>query len=269
MGRSVPEPTGLGRRARRLSDQETAERMLRTAVEMINRTGLTVSLDHLSFEDVIREAGVARTAVYRHWPYKDLFFSDVVTELAKAAIPSPTTNEAIVDLIRRVVAEHPRDLTSPSGRHGVLVELIRQAALADMAALHGPPHWRTYLALHATFLSLADGDLRDRVQEILRRSEQGFVERVAAASGSRQSRNGLPSSTAGFARSRAPSGAITSNRPPSTAAAPVVASSATRTRRRHTRAAGEAGIGPWSLCVVAATPPLSPPLTAAGRDQGR
>jgi AcrR family transcriptional regulator len=107
MGRSVPEPTGLGRRACRLSDQETAERMLRTAVEMINRTGLTVSLDHLSLEDVIRETGVARSAVYRHWPYKDLFFSDVVTELAKAAIPSPTTNEAIVDLSRRVVAEHP------------------------------------------------------------------------------------------------------------------------------------------------------------------
>jgi AcrR family transcriptional regulator len=181
MAGSVPGPTGLGRRARRLSDQETAERMLSAALEMINRTGLTVSLDHLSLEDVIREAGVARSAVYRHWPYKDLFFSDVVTELAKAAIPDAAANDAIVGLIQRVVAERTDDLASPEGRHGLLVELVRRAALVDFEALYGSAQWRTYLALHATFLSLADGELRDQVQEILRQSEQGFVDRVAAS----------------------------------------------------------------------------------------
>src|SRR5262245_46578821 len=181
MVRSAPEPTGLGRRARRLSDQETADRMLRAALEMIGRTGLTVSLDHLSFEDVIREARVARSAVYRHWPYKDLFFSDVVTELAKSAIPSAAANETIVGLIRRVVAERDDDLRTSEGRHGLLGELIRQAATAHFDAQYGSPQWRTYLALHATFLSLASGELRERVQEILRQSEQGFVTRVAAA----------------------------------------------------------------------------------------
>lgn len=181
MDRSSPGPTGLGRRPRRLSDQETAERMLHAALEMINRTGLTVSLDHLSFEDVIREAGVARSAVYRRWPYKDLFFSDVVTELAKAAIPDAAANDAVAGLIRRLVAERAGDLRSPEGRQGLLAELIRQTAIADFAALYGSSRWRTYLALHATFLSLADGELRDRVQDILRRSEQGFVDRVAAS----------------------------------------------------------------------------------------
>jgi AcrR family transcriptional regulator len=155
--------------------------MLSTALEMINRTGLTVSLDHLSLEDVIREAGVARSAVYRHWPYKDLFFSDVVTELAKAAIPSAAANDAIVGLIQRVVAEWAGDLASPEERQGLLVELIRQAGIADFEALYGSAQWRTYLALHATFLSLAGGELRDRVQEVLRQSEQGFVDRVAAS----------------------------------------------------------------------------------------
>ncbi|MGW4065134.1 TetR/AcrR family transcriptional regulator [Amycolatopsis sp. NPDC004747] len=181
MADSVPGPTGLGRRARRLSDGETADRMLSAALEMINRTGLTVSLDHLSLEDVIREAGVARSAVYRHWPYKDLFFSDVVAELAKAAIPTAAANDAIAGLIRGIVAERAGDLASPEGRHGLLVEVIRQAALADFDALYGSAQWRTYLALHATFLSLGDGELRDRVQETLRRSEQGFVDRVAAS----------------------------------------------------------------------------------------
>jgi AcrR family transcriptional regulator len=51
---------------------------------MVNRTGLTVSLDHISLEQVIRDAGVSRSAAYRRWPYKDLFFSDLVKQLAKA-----------------------------------------------------------------------------------------------------------------------------------------------------------------------------------------
>ncbi|MFI5588421.1 hypothetical protein ACIA5G_25440 [Amycolatopsis sp. NPDC051758] len=49
-------PTGLGRRRSRLSEHETAERMLEAAMAMVGRTGLTVSLDHLRFEDIIREA---------------------------------------------------------------------------------------------------------------------------------------------------------------------------------------------------------------------
>ena len=54
----------------------------------MSQTGLTVSLDHISFEDVIRDADVSRSAVYRRWPYKDLFFSDLVKELATKATPS-------------------------------------------------------------------------------------------------------------------------------------------------------------------------------------
>ncbi len=181
MGHSVPGPTGLGRRGRRLSDQETAQRMLRAAMAMIDRTGLTVSLDHLSFEDVIREADVARSAVYRRWPYKDLFFSDLVTELARAAAPSAADNAAIIEAIRTVVAERADRLGSAQGRHDLLVELFRQAALLDFQALYGSAQWRTYLALHATFLSLAEGELRDRVQGILAESEHRFITQVAAS----------------------------------------------------------------------------------------
>jgi AcrR family transcriptional regulator len=52
---------------------------------MVHRDGLTVSLDHISLEEVIRDADVSRSAVYRRWPYKDLFFSDLVKELARSA----------------------------------------------------------------------------------------------------------------------------------------------------------------------------------------
>ena len=41
---------------------------------------------------VIRDADVSRSSAYRRWPYKDLFFSDLLRELAKAAAKMPNEN---------------------------------------------------------------------------------------------------------------------------------------------------------------------------------
>jgi AcrR family transcriptional regulator len=172
-------PTGLARRGRRLSDRETEQRMLQTAVSMVNRSGLTVSLDHISLEEVIRDADVSRSAVYRRWPYKDLFFSDLVKELARSATPTIVDEE--LALIRSIVAERLDWLDTPERRHGLVIELIRQLALLDFQRLHGSAQWRTYLALNATFLSLADGQLRDQVAEALAQSEHAHRARVAKA----------------------------------------------------------------------------------------
>jgi AcrR family transcriptional regulator len=172
-------PTGLARRGRRLSDQETEQRMLHTAADMIHRDGLTVSLDHISLEEVIRDADVSRSAVYRRWPYKDLFFSDLVKELARNATPTILDDEIM--LIRRIVAERLDWLDTPELRHGLVIELIRQLALLDFQALYGSVRWRTYLALHATFQSLADGQLRDQIGEALAQSERRHRAEVAQA----------------------------------------------------------------------------------------
>jgi AcrR family transcriptional regulator len=66
--RETLAPTGLARRARRLPEEQTEHLMLQTAVAMVRRSGLTVSLDHISLEDVIRAANVPRSSVYRRWP---------------------------------------------------------------------------------------------------------------------------------------------------------------------------------------------------------
>ncbi|MGX6607361.1 TetR/AcrR family transcriptional regulator [Micromonosporaceae bacterium Da 78-11] len=174
-----PAPTGIGRRNRRLSDRETRDRMLRAAMNMINRTGLTVSLDHIRFEDVIRDADVARSTAYRHWPYRDLFFSDLVKELAKSASPAIIADE--ISLIKQVLGEHPDWLETPHLRHSLILELIRQLALLDFHSILASPEWRTYLALHATFSGLSDGELRDQVQAALAHAEADHVALVAQA----------------------------------------------------------------------------------------
>jgi AcrR family transcriptional regulator len=173
-------PTGLGRRSRRLPDEELRRRMLRAAAAMVHRAGLTVGLDHISFEDVIRDADVSRSAAYRRWPYKDLFYGDLIEELAKEGLPPGIVN-AEYALIQQVVREFPGELDTPGQRHELLTELFRRLALLDFHALVGSPEWQTYIALQAAFNSIADTERRERVRAALAASEQERRARVAAA----------------------------------------------------------------------------------------
>ena len=87
--------------------------MLRSALAMVHQTGLTVSLEHISFEDVIRAADVSRTSAYRRWPHKDLFFSDLVLQLARDPAPGIVADE--MDLIRRIARRAAGSAGRPAG----------------------------------------------------------------------------------------------------------------------------------------------------------
>jgi len=153
--------------------------MLQAALDTVNRTGLTVSLDHISFEDVIRDAGVARSSAYRRWPHKDLFVSDLVRQLARNPTPALVADET--EMITRIVAGRLDWLETPERRHALLIELLRQLPVLDFRTLYESAGWRTYLALHATVLSLAGGPLRDEVEVSLAESERDRLARVTRA----------------------------------------------------------------------------------------
>ncbi|MEU5882535.1 TetR/AcrR family transcriptional regulator [Spirillospora sp. NPDC047279] len=182
MDEGVHASGGVTRRRRRLSDEETEQRMLRAAMDMVGRSGLTVGLDHISFEDVIRDAGVARSAVYRRWPYKDLFFSELLKELARGRSPVVgAPNDEAEAAVRRTVAEHLDWLRTPALRRALVGEVLRRAAVRELETFHNAPEWRTYIALHATFLSLPGGELRTEVQAALTESERDLTRRIAGS----------------------------------------------------------------------------------------
>jgi hypothetical protein len=79
------------------------------------------------------------------------------------------------------VAEHLDWLETPELRDSLVIELFRQLPLLDFQTIYGSAEWRTYLALHATFMSLADGELRDQVQATLAQTEQDRITRIATA----------------------------------------------------------------------------------------
>jgi hypothetical protein len=74
-------------------------------------------------------------------------------------------------------------LLKEQGRSALVIELFRQLAALDFEALYSSPGRRTYLALHATVLSLADGGLRDRIQATIAQAEQDHLAWVARAWG--------------------------------------------------------------------------------------
>lgn len=168
----------LVRRSRRLSHGETEQRMLAAARELVNRTGLTVSLDHLGFEEIIRAADVSRSAAYRRWPRKNLFIVDLVRDLAEGATP-PTIVADEVALMTGIVGSHQEWLATADGRQRLLAELIRRLAVLDFDALYRSAGWRTYIALHATFIGLDDGELREQVRTELAGSERDHLRRMA------------------------------------------------------------------------------------------
>lgn len=173
--------SGPGRRRQRLSDEETERRMLDAASEAVVRSGLTVSLEHIRLEDLIREAGVSRSAVYRRWPHKDLFLGDLLLRLARGQAPMASRgSRAATATVRHTTLRHPELLESAESRQRLVAEILREVTWQDFEHIRGSDDWNTYLALTVTFIGLPAGELRKQVQEELAVSEQAFIDHAAA-----------------------------------------------------------------------------------------
>ena len=89
-----------------------------------------------------------------------------MTGVQTCALPISAILADEISLIRQVLSEHADWLETPQLRHCLILELIRQLALLDFQSILASSGWRTYLAMHATFSGLSDGELRDQVAKV-------------------------------------------------------------------------------------------------------
>ncbi|WP_024285147.1 helix-turn-helix domain-containing protein [Cellulomonas sp. KRMCY2] len=153
--------------------------MLDAALSLMGERGMSVSLEHLSLEEVIRAAGVSRTSAYRRWPYKDLFLSDLLLELARGN-DLGEVSLPLADAVSDLLADRATELHTEAGRRDFGVELLRTASQSDLERISTSVHFRTYIALRATFLGLPDGELRGAVGAALSETERRFTAGRAA-----------------------------------------------------------------------------------------
>ena len=145
-----------------------------TAVEQIRRQGMTVSLEHLSLEAIIRESGVSRATAYRHWPVKADFLGEVLVTVVRSTRLEGESPQEVAEL-GALIWERRADLGSAEGRRNLIVEALRCSTDANFRRVLASPQWHTYLALNATFQGLPEGPLRTQVQSALAEADTRFV----------------------------------------------------------------------------------------------
>jgi AcrR family transcriptional regulator len=143
--------------------------MIEAGLKVVEREGLGLSLDRLGLEQVIAEAGVARASVYRRWPHRDAYLSDLLVALAQ----SNRLDEAGAEASRTAISEVLRGLDlhialgDQQARRDLLVEALRASAEAELAGFVAARRYHRHLALMATAIGLPDGELRGAVSAAL------------------------------------------------------------------------------------------------------
>ena len=165
------EPRSHGRR---LSREAVRLAMLKAAVKMAVEAGIGIGLESLSVEEVIQNARVPRSSVYRIWPVKEMFLDDLLCYMAGREayfagrdVFDPQTFEIVAGAIE----ENRWRLVTPEGRRAVLCEAVRLAVRRNAQALSASSLARMHSALIATVSSTGSSKVRPEIARALDEAE--------------------------------------------------------------------------------------------------
>ena len=161
------------------------ERHRRTLLDAAHRLieqqgGISLRLDELTLEMVGAKAGVSRATVYRTWPNRDEFETDLLCDLAGPnGAGAGAFDQETINIATRMVAENLDDLATPESRRNLMREVVREAAAESFRAATTSVDWRGYVALSATVMTMSSGTRRDRVTQALQAAEAMFLDKMA------------------------------------------------------------------------------------------
>jgi len=183
--------TAVSRR-RRMSAAEVRGAMLEAGRRSIWNAGLTLDLNDSHFDDLIRDASVPRSSVFRIWQTKADYLVDLYESVTASGMQD--LRESIVDAGTFGSATELLDsrsdlLTSAQGRRALLLEIVRTGVAANLERMSNHPHWHSYAQLMISapvLLDLPDGDRIAAAQIATERSSfiAAFADRYRALFGS-------------------------------------------------------------------------------------
>ncbi len=175
MSKGFEDPFGLGVPRKRLSEPDMVERMIEAGARRVESSGLRIGFDFLRLEDVIADAGVSRSAVYKRWPRKEQYYAELLLRLAGDVRPSLAAYDTgTPETVIAVAEEHVEWFGSEEGRWRVFIEMCRRGSHQNFIALRSRPDWQVYMTLHAAHLTIPDGEYKRSLGRALRASETSF-----------------------------------------------------------------------------------------------
>jgi AcrR family transcriptional regulator len=172
-----------GAQGRRRSKEQVRETMLQTALEMAVEAGVGISLDSISVEEVIQNARVPRSSVYRIWPAKEMFVDDLLCHMAgrhSYFSGQDVFDPATFAVVTATIRDNKHLLGSAQGRRAVLCEGVRLAVQRNVQALRQNSNARIHTALIATVSSTGSAAIRPRIAQALDDAEAASRRSIVA-----------------------------------------------------------------------------------------
>src|ERR1700722_1526129 len=138
---------------RRMRAEDVRQRMLEAGRSWALSAGVGISLQDVSMEEIIQQALLPRSSVYRLWRFKSGYAADLLIFLAGPGGymgGRQVFDPATYDVARKTMAEHAGRLGSWEGRRAVLREVVRLAVTSNFQRMIEDQSWRIHLAMLAT-----------------------------------------------------------------------------------------------------------------------
>jgi AcrR family transcriptional regulator len=171
---------GMGQPTGRKTGLEVRERVLAEAESLLSETGLTVSVEHLNMEELIRRANVPRASVFREFGDRESLFTDLMLRMIKPDdARGAAFDEETITISRQIAEAHDDLLGTETGRKAVFYEAVRLGAEQNFHAICESPYWKTYMSLSMSLPSMLP-ERRVKVVENLRTVEERFISVMAS-----------------------------------------------------------------------------------------
>jgi len=163
---------------KRLSSEESRERLIQAGIDALAREGLSVGMDSVNLEQAVRDSTVPRSSAYAVWSTDEEFSPQELFQrevLLRAVDRRKETTERLMEEIAEHLADEDESLSREEKRR----ELVRIAATSSLRNVQESASWQIVFALRS-ILQTAPTESRDQdlLDWISRNEEEARIETI-------------------------------------------------------------------------------------------